>query len=266
MNNQRTGELIAAARREKGLTQKQLASALGVSDRTVSKWERGAGFPDVSLLEPLASGLDLHILDLLRGERTEEADVHTAVAEAVSAFREEARQRRRSLRRDLAQLALLLLAAALLLAWMAPVRQKVSQTVPAELYHNGRLIARTDVEMEGEIEHALLTGERLYYGRFSIDCIPWTAEAGVLAEFYLGGSGGLAYLVRPGESTHALYDPSMLISKDMRDFAMEIRCGEGMYLLASSPAAYRDYQARRGGVPPLEALAPETLPAFPDCR
>lgn len=50
MDAGKTGELIAQARKQKNMTQKQLAEALHISDRTVSKWERGAGFPDVSLL------------------------------------------------------------------------------------------------------------------------------------------------------------------------------------------------------------------------
>ena len=69
MDNKKTGVLIAARRQELGLTQKQLAERLNVSDRTVSKWERGAGFPDVSLLEPLADALDLSVLELIHGKR-----------------------------------------------------------------------------------------------------------------------------------------------------------------------------------------------------
>ena len=51
MDNAKTGALIAARRKELNLTQKELAEKLHISDRTVSKWERGAGFPDISLLE-----------------------------------------------------------------------------------------------------------------------------------------------------------------------------------------------------------------------
>ena len=51
MDREKTGALIAAARKERGLTQKELAERLHISDRAVSKWERGVGFPDVSLLE-----------------------------------------------------------------------------------------------------------------------------------------------------------------------------------------------------------------------
>ncbi|MFR6184880.1 MAG: helix-turn-helix domain-containing protein [Lawsonibacter sp.] len=67
MDRTKTGALIAAARKEQNMTQKELAAALHVSDRAVSKWERGAGFPDISLLEPLADALGLGVLDLLRG-------------------------------------------------------------------------------------------------------------------------------------------------------------------------------------------------------
>lgn len=69
MDNEKTGRLIAEARREKGLTQKALARTLHISDRTVSKWERGAGFPDVSLLADLAGALDLSVGELLAGRR-----------------------------------------------------------------------------------------------------------------------------------------------------------------------------------------------------
>ena len=68
MDSGKTGTLIAEARKAKGLTQRQLAETLHISDRTVSKWERGAGFPDVALLEPLADALGLTVRSLLRGE------------------------------------------------------------------------------------------------------------------------------------------------------------------------------------------------------
>lgn len=69
MDNQKTGALIAVRRQELGWTQKQLAERLHISDRTVSKWERAAGFPDISLLEPLADALGLSVLELIHGRR-----------------------------------------------------------------------------------------------------------------------------------------------------------------------------------------------------
>lgn len=71
MNVQKTGSLIAAIRKEQNRTQQDLANELGVSSAAVSKWERGIGFPDVSLIEPLAASLRISIAELFKGERTE---------------------------------------------------------------------------------------------------------------------------------------------------------------------------------------------------
>ncbi len=70
MNVQKTGSLIAAIRKEQNRTQQDLANELGVSSAAVSKWERGIGFPDVSLIEPLAASLGITIAELFKGERT----------------------------------------------------------------------------------------------------------------------------------------------------------------------------------------------------
>ncbi len=69
MDKERTGQLITELRKEKGLTQKQLADALNVTDKAVSKWERGLSFPDISMLEPLSELLDVSIMEILAGER-----------------------------------------------------------------------------------------------------------------------------------------------------------------------------------------------------
>ena len=69
MEYEKTGKLIQALRKEKGLTQMALSEKLGVTDRAVSKWERGKSFPDVSMLKPLAEALDVSVSELLDGER-----------------------------------------------------------------------------------------------------------------------------------------------------------------------------------------------------
>ncbi|MBO4928442.1 MAG: helix-turn-helix transcriptional regulator [Clostridiales bacterium] len=74
MDKERTGQLITELRKEKGLTQKQLADALHVTDKAVSKWERGLSFPDISLLEPISEILGVSIMEILAGERQEETD------------------------------------------------------------------------------------------------------------------------------------------------------------------------------------------------
>ncbi len=70
MNNIKTGDLIRKLRKEKNMTQKDLAEKLHITDRAVSKWERGICAPDISLLEPLSEILDVTIIELISGERT----------------------------------------------------------------------------------------------------------------------------------------------------------------------------------------------------
>ena len=65
----KTGALIAQARKEKGITQRELAEKVYVSVQAVSKWELGKNFPDLPLMEPLAEALDLTVTELLAGER-----------------------------------------------------------------------------------------------------------------------------------------------------------------------------------------------------
>ena len=72
MNQELTGKFISQLRKEKNLTQKELADRLGISDKTVSKWETGNGMPDVSLLQPLCRELSVNLNELLSGERLSE--------------------------------------------------------------------------------------------------------------------------------------------------------------------------------------------------
>lgn len=68
MDAEKVGRLIARLRREKGWTQKQLAEALQLSDKTVSKWERGQGCPDVSILRALSGLFRIPVEQLLAGD------------------------------------------------------------------------------------------------------------------------------------------------------------------------------------------------------
>lgn len=71
MDCARVGKLIRSLRLEKGMTQKGLADKMGLSDKTVSKWERGLGCPDVSLLAELSDLLEVNIEELLSGKLSE---------------------------------------------------------------------------------------------------------------------------------------------------------------------------------------------------
>lgn len=68
------GKFIAEERKRKGYTQRQLSEKLGISDKTISKWECGNGFPEISLLLPLCNELDITVNELLSGQRVSEED------------------------------------------------------------------------------------------------------------------------------------------------------------------------------------------------
>ena len=67
MNRYVTGAIIRELREKKKLTQGDLAAALNVSDKTVSKWETGRGYPDITLLEPIARVFGISVMELLSG-------------------------------------------------------------------------------------------------------------------------------------------------------------------------------------------------------
>lgn len=69
MDQVKIGKFIAQVRKEKQLTQKQLADLLNISDKTISKWETGRGLPDVSMILSLCEILDINANELLSGER-----------------------------------------------------------------------------------------------------------------------------------------------------------------------------------------------------
>lgn len=68
MDNKKAGALIFRLRKEKGFTQKQLADAMNISEQAISKWERGLGLPDVSLLSELSALLEVNISKILAGD------------------------------------------------------------------------------------------------------------------------------------------------------------------------------------------------------
>jgi len=68
MNQYITGSMIKALREQKGLTQAELAERLFVSDKTISKWENAKGYPDISLLEPIARVFGISVIELITGK------------------------------------------------------------------------------------------------------------------------------------------------------------------------------------------------------
>lgn len=91
------GKFIASERKRKGYTQKQLSEKLGISDKTISKWECGNGFPEVSLLLPLCVELDITVNELLSGERVSEEDYRKKAEENMVNLVREAQESKKKI-------------------------------------------------------------------------------------------------------------------------------------------------------------------------
>lgn len=108
MDQVKTGKLIASLRRSEGLTQQALGERLGVSNKTVSRWENGNYMPDIDMLQGLSQQLHISIHELLAGERLMDeafrarADeiVTEAAAAGIFSHDEKARQWKRKWRRE----------------------------------------------------------------------------------------------------------------------------------------------------------------------
>ena len=74
MNAKKTGKFICENRKKQGMSQKELANKLHITDKAVSKWERGISFPDISMLIPIAEVLEISLYDLLTGGEADEQE------------------------------------------------------------------------------------------------------------------------------------------------------------------------------------------------
>ncbi len=84
MDASKFGKFISDQRKSLGMTQADLGNKLMVTDKAVSKWERGLGFPDINTLEPLAEALQVSVQELMRAEKNVTKEVsETATAEAI---------------------------------------------------------------------------------------------------------------------------------------------------------------------------------------
>lgn len=88
MDQIKAGAFLKDLRKEKGITQEQLAEELGVSDRTISRWETGNNMPDISLLVEIADYFDVSIPEIIKGERKSEEmkEESKEVAETMSYY------------------------------------------------------------------------------------------------------------------------------------------------------------------------------------
>lgn len=158
MNTEKTGRFIADLRKEKNLTQRELADLLHVSDKAVSRWETGRGFPDVNNLEEIAVVLDTSVAELIRGERIEEhvgAEEANALAEDTVSLAKTFLQKRK-VQNFLTGLLISLIVVILATVHLnSPVRLSDPESfIHVETLQDGRIIAVVEEPIAGwELEH-----------------------------------------------------------------------------------------------------------------
>lgn len=245
MDSGKTGTLIAEARKAKGLTQRQLAETLHISDRTVSKWERGAGFPDVALLEPLADALGLTVWSLLRGEaeppEAESAGTVSAAPEDVllrEVIRTLYQQQRGKLRRNIGRVFGSLIALGMVGFFLFNImvnhgvfQEDISLTVTAGIYQDGERTGETTVTIDGHLDHL---GDRMnkrsFWGTFAIEAVEKTCREKTYGNIFWrrGVMEGYQEIRwnRPGLSwTEVGVRPDGYVSPDLRYFAVTLADG-----------------------------------------
>lgn len=100
INQEKIGKLIVSLRKEKGMTQEQLAEQLGVSNRSVSRWENGKSLPELSLLWMIGKEFDVSVAELLNGERSEAAaDIKQSIGLVVKLSEREKEEKAKKVHR-----------------------------------------------------------------------------------------------------------------------------------------------------------------------
>lgn len=254
MDSQKTGRLIAQARKEQGLTQRALAERLHLSDRTISKWERGAGFPDIQQLEPLSQALGLSVLSLLRGEPEQETSVQAAVSETISSIRQSRAVRLRQGLKKLAAALLVLAGVLLLLSRLTLLRWGVDHTVTMGVYQDGVQRTAAQVRVKGYC-YAQAPRGLVFCGRFQTPLAPISmdAERRMLYKIPITPHAPASPLHQSWMGNVFREDGPFLenqfyLTPGMDELAFALSDGR---ILATSPAAYLAF-ASLYGLPPLE--------------
>ncbi len=157
MDNVKTGGFIKELRKEKEMTQKQLADLLHITDRAVSKWERGICAPDIALLEPLAESLGVSIVELIQGARAEQPEEPEESAKQIIRYsRSEVARKVRGIRKKYLLIAALVLVAAALIGGVL-------------LWRSGRLFILDEVVSPGGESRATVYSKRLNGSSFSFE-------------------------------------------------------------------------------------------------
>ena len=146
MDYEKIGKFIAEKRKEKGMTQKELANQLGIGDKAVSKWECGRGMPDNSIMIPLCSFLGINVNELLMGETLSGKDYAESTEDIVLTLMGENESLKKKNKRNLLSCVLvILLAAVLFFLNTLPLQSSESEWLDVLLYFYDPFALASDI-------------------------------------------------------------------------------------------------------------------------
>lgn len=211
MDNVKTGTFIRELRKAKNMTQKELARRLHITDRAVSKWERGLSAPDIALLEPLAEALEISVSELIQGRRVE-APAEDGTKNLLEYSKVEIARKVRGLRRKYAGLLCACLGLVLLIGGSLLWRSGTLFLLDKKPSPDGESVVRVyDKKWD------------FWFFRFTLEDTVQTIEE--VSEALGGGTGYISY----GDSSYE----GLWWAPDSRKYVISLRSEEGTWLVLS---------------------------------
>lgn len=134
MNPEKTGALISQKRKEKQMTQKDLANKIGVTDKAISRWETGKGYPDIEILPSLSNALSVTLTELLNGEAVPQEKLVSVADMNLNYVCNDASEKRKKYKRNLIGILFVLF-----ISFVA-----VGLLIAANIHMNNKYVASTD--------------------------------------------------------------------------------------------------------------------------
>lgn len=241
MDNIKLGNFISELRKEQGMTQKDLAKLLNVTDKAVSKWERGKCFPDVSLMESLAEALKITPYELFKCERAAQVSAEEASDVVLESIKYATNNK--SKRKKIITIAIILLIAVYFIDLFTLIKRPIDLKIPADIYENNQVVDSTYVEFEGKLSLSALYSNK-FTGIIKMHVqemkVPETMNIYLFwsgdSEYETNGTWFLYPNSADGQYIKTLSMDYVVITKDMKEFAMIFDDGK---IIATSEEIYK---------------------------
>ena len=172
MDQIKIGGFLKDLRKEKGITQEQLAEKLGVSGRTISRWETGNNMPDISLLVEIAEFFDVSIPEIIKGERKSE-DMKEETKEVAETMSDYARAEKEQLLKSIRNMSIIGLAALLLFMVLNITGAYDRNNLLRYAYGISEALIYVTVVMFPLYTTGLLSKLRINRTNYKFNSIPW---------------------------------------------------------------------------------------------